>query len=59
MSYSTYLLTAGRLKTPLQPNYITLTIANNTELINKGSTLITLNLGEKKDTLKWLINMLS
>ena len=47
MSYSSYLLIENHLKATLHPNYIRVATANNTELINKGSTLITFKLGER------------
>ena len=46
MSYSFYLLITGYLKAPLQSNYIRLTTENNTELINKVSTIF--KLGKRK-----------
>ena len=47
MPYSTYLLISANWKTSLQPNWIRLTTANNTELISEVSVLITLKLGER------------
>ena len=58
MSYSSYLVTAYHLKTPLQPNYIRLTTANNSELINKGSPLIMFKLGGRKYTHTFIVKQL-
>ena len=55
MLYSTYLLIANHLKTPLQLSNIRLATANNTELLTKGSTLITFKHGVIKYTYTFIL----
>ena len=49
------MLIAYHSKTLLLSNYIRLSTANNTELINKWFTLITFRLGERKFTLTFIV----